>query len=212
VRWPPVGQVGRVGDVVEDDQPGAVGGVQPLQQSRRGDGRVDTIGAGHAGFRRGPCVHGDDLVRGGGVHPHHQVRGALLDSLPGEPRCQLGLADTSPASQHPRAPAVASDVVLGQDHVVTVTAGGEDLLPQTSPGLKRRRRGGRQAHQDRPHWRRRRPTISHCQLPGTGVEEPGVAARNAAGSRSDRGSALLLGGRLHPVQAPASSTARSRTA
>jgi hypothetical protein len=55
-------------------------------------------------------------------------------------------------------------------------------------------------------------TISHCQLPGTGVEEPGVAARNAAGSRSDRGSALLLGGRLHPVQAPASSTARSRTA
>src|SRR2546421_8718841 len=42
------------------------------------------------------------------------------------------------------------------------------------------------------------------------AEEPGVAAALRL-EVADR-SALLLGGRLRPVQAPASSTARSRTA
>jgi hypothetical protein len=96
VGWPQPGQVLRVAEVVEHDQPPLVRAGQPGQQSL--GGRLPVRVLGPADVRGGLRVGVHDAVAATGGDPDQQVDGLGLPQLLGQVRRQLGLADPA----HPR--------------------------------------------------------------------------------------------------------------
>ena len=135
-------QVGRVGQVVQDDQPAPLGPGQPGQEAlRAGQQVVARISGTQVG--EGQRVAGQDGVPGAGLDPDQQVHRAAVPELMGQRRGQLGLARTAGEGQDsPVARSVQESTVTGGGQVARaagaawvrgLTGGGEI---NTAPGVR----------------------------------------------------------------------------
>lgn len=96
-RWPQVVQFGRVGEVVQHDEPTRVGAGQPGQQP---GSRLLGVAVPYAGDVGGGLgVAGDHSGANGGGDPDEQVDPAHRPQLVGEVRRELGLADPIGSNQ-----------------------------------------------------------------------------------------------------------------
>ncbi len=94
-------QVGRVGQVVEDDQPAPLGPGQPGEEALRAGQQV-VAGIGGTQLCEGQRVTGQDGVPGAGLHPDQQVHRAAVPELVRQRRSQLRLARSAGGGQESR--------------------------------------------------------------------------------------------------------------
>ena len=142
--WPETIEVGRVGQVIEDHQPPALGSGQPGQETLCGREQV-VARIGGAQFRERQRVAGQDGVPVAGLDPGQQVHRAAVPELMRQRRRQLGLSRSAGGGQISRAAGGGQISRAAGGGRISGAAGGAG-----QPGRPRRNRPAR-------GWTRRGP-------------------------------------------------------